>query len=225
MKKNGNLLWGLLFIIAGFLYALKALDILEFNIFFKGWWTLFIIVPSVIGIIKGKGLFGNLLGLFMGVVLFLNSNDIISSKLIWDLMLPTILVIIGLSLIFKHNSLNKVSSRIKKLSEDKEAVEYAVTFGQQMLVLNENVGNLKLNSIFAEFRLDLTHATLKEDIVIESSAIFGSILILVPENVNVEVKPTSIFGATTNKVMKKDEKKQKTIYIDSTCLFGGVEIK
>lgn len=51
MKKT-NILWGLVFIILGVIFGLNALEITNINIFFSGWWTLFIIVPSFIDLFK-----------------------------------------------------------------------------------------------------------------------------------------------------------------------------
>ena len=46
MKKAGNILWGIVLIVIGVIFALNALDITSIDIFFDGWWTLFIIIPS-----------------------------------------------------------------------------------------------------------------------------------------------------------------------------------
>ena len=36
---------------------------------------------------------------------------------------------------------------------------------------------------------------------------------------------TPIFGGVENKHENSDDKKSKTLYINATCVFGGVEIK
>ena len=48
MNKISSLLWGLVFIIVGVIFGLNALDITNINVFFDGWWTLFIIIPCFI---------------------------------------------------------------------------------------------------------------------------------------------------------------------------------
>ena len=45
MEKINRILWGLVFIVLGVVVALNALDIIDFNIFFNGWWTFIIISP------------------------------------------------------------------------------------------------------------------------------------------------------------------------------------
>ena len=52
MKKVSNILWGILLIVVGVIWALNSTGVANINIFFRGWWTLFIIVPSIIGIVE-----------------------------------------------------------------------------------------------------------------------------------------------------------------------------
>ena len=78
MKKSNQILWGIALIAVGILIALNSLDIIDINLFFKGWWTLFIIVPCAIGLFSGNEKFGNLLGILLGVLLLLCCQDIIS---------------------------------------------------------------------------------------------------------------------------------------------------
>ena len=105
MKKS-NLIWGILFVLVGILLVLDRLNILEFNIFFSGWWTLFIIIPSLIGLINEKDKIGNLVGLVIGICLLLVMQDVIEFDLLLKLFFPIIFIIIGVSLIFK-DSINK----------------------------------------------------------------------------------------------------------------------
>ena len=43
---------GICFYYSGVIFGLNALEITDINIFFDGWWTLFIIVPCFIGLFK-----------------------------------------------------------------------------------------------------------------------------------------------------------------------------
>ena len=52
---------------------------------------------------------------------------------------------------------------------------------------------------------------------------FGGIDILVPENVNVKLNSSCIFGGVSNKASVYEN--APTIYINGVCLFGGVDIK
>ena len=72
----------------------------------------------------------------------------------------------------------------------------------------------------------MTSAKLEKESIINVSSIFGGIEIYVPENVNVKIKSSSIFGGVNDKRKNiSEDEKNKTVYINATCIFGGVEIK
>ncbi len=225
MKQIGNILWGIVLITIGVIFGLNALEITSINVFFEGWWTLFIIVPCFIGLIKDNDKTGNLIGLLIGVVLLLCSRNIISFSLIWKLIVPTILVIIGLSFIFKDAINGKVRKEIAKLNKNTDA-SYCATFsGQNINFDKEEFKGCELTAVFGSVKLDLRNAIIKEDVVITSSSIFGGINLYVPDDVKVKVVATSIFGGVDNKHENQKDEKLKTIYVNATCVFGGVEIK
>ena len=61
--------------------------------------------------------------------------------------------------------------------------------------------------------------------MIQASAIFGGIDILVPNNINIKVNSNSIFGGISNKSKNGKIDGAPTLYIKGTCMFGGVDIK
>ena len=225
MNKISNLLWGLVFVVVGVIFGLNALDITDIDIFFDGWWTLFIIVPCFIGLFKDEDKSGNLIGLIIGLCLLLGCIDIIEFTLIWKLMVPAILVMIGLSFIFKDTLNSKVKKEIKKLNKT-EAKEYCSCFsGQTIDFNNEEFTGCSISAVFGGVKCDLKKAVIKEDTVINASSIFGGITIYVPEDVNVKISSTSIFGGVSDERKNKTKDNEHTIYINATSLFGGIEIK
>lgn len=225
MKKE-NVLWGLGFIIVGILVLINALGILEINVFFKGWWTLFIIVPCFVNIFKDNDKTASIIGTVFGILLLLAVRDVINFDLLWKILLPLVLIIIGLSLIFKDKVSDKVKDEIKKLNKNSKD-EYTATFsGQDLNFDDEEFKGCELNAIFGGIKCDIKNAKLKDDVVINASSIFGGITLYVPKDVNVKVVSNSIFGGVSGNYNKnKNDKKGKTIYVNATCLFGGVEIK
>ena len=69
MKKTSNIMWGIVLIIVGIIFGLNSLDIADINLFFDGWWTLFIIVPCFIDLFKEKNKTGNIIGLLIGILI------------------------------------------------------------------------------------------------------------------------------------------------------------
>ena len=226
MNNFKNVLWGIVLVIVGVIIGTNSFGLTNINIFFDGWWTLFIIVPCFIGLFTDKDKTGSIIGLLVGVILLLSFNGIIDFDTIWKLLLPCIIVIIGLSLIFKNVFNTKVNEEIKKLnSSKKDNKEYFAAFsGQNIDLSNEEFIGTDINAVFGGVKLDLRNAKIDKDALINASGIFGGVTILVPEDVNVKVKSTSLFGGVDNKI-KNDNTNSKTIYINATCLFGGVDIK
>ena len=109
MNKIRNTLWGLAFIVVGGIIALNALEITDINLFFSGWWAiLFIVLPCTIGLFKNESKTGNIIGILIGVFLFLCCQEILSFDILGKLLIPAILIVIGLSFIFKDLFKNKV---------------------------------------------------------------------------------------------------------------------
>lgn len=225
MRKFGNLLWGIVFIILGLIFALNTLGIANINIFFNGWWTLFIIIPCLIGFIKGPERMGDLIGLIIGIALLLCAQGYIGFDIIIKLTIPFILIMIGIYLVFKEFFNNKITEKIKSLNKT-GLKEYVATFGENKVNMqNEEFDGADLTAVFGAVDMDLKGAIIKSEQVINATAIFGGIEIRVPENVNVKVKSTSIFGGVGNKVNNSKDENIPTIYINAVCMFGGVDIK
>ena len=227
MKKFGNVLWGIVLIIVGLIIGGNALGITNINIFFDGWWTLFIIVPTFIGLFKDNEKTGNLVGLLIGVALLLACRGILDFDLIWKLAFPVILVVIGISIIFKDTFGGKISNEIKQLNEKRNGENsYCSTFaGQNINFDGEKFTGADLTAVFGGVKCDLRNAIIETDVVINASSTFGGIEIYVPSNVKIKIKSIPIFGGVENKAKTKTDENSHTIYINSTAVFGGVEIK
>lgn len=225
MKRFGNILWGLVFILIGTIFAINALGIANINIFFNGWWTLFIIIPCFIGLFRESSKLGNFIGLIIGVALLLCAQRIISFALIWKLALPTIFVIVGLAFIFRDTFNRKVGEKIKELNKA-GLKEYAATFsGNKIQMQDEVFEGASLTAVFGGLDFNLNGAKIEGENVINATAIFGGVDIIIPAGVNVKVKSSSLFGGVENKTKTTSGENIPTIYIEAFCMFGGVNIK
>ena len=225
MRTGKSIMWGIILLLVGVALGINSLGIFDFDIFFDGWWTLFIIIPSFINIFTDDNKVTSIVFLIIGVLLLLACQNIIDFNLIKKLLVPMIIVLVGLSLILKNAFNTKINKSIKEINTNTKASgEYNAVFsGQDIKIGNEEFNGTTVSAIFGGITLDLRNAIINKDIVVNCTAIFGGIDVYVPSNVKVQVKSNSIFGGVDNK--SKSSEEGITIYINATCIFGGVDIK
>lgn len=227
MKKLSRILWGVALILVGGIFALNALGVTQIDIFFDGWWTLFIIVPCLIGVFSETDKLGNIIGLGIGVFLLLCCQDVIDFGMLWKLVVPAIIVIIGLKLVLTAIFGDKATKILVQSRQSGSNVKSGcATFsGQDMNFNGEKFEGAELNAIFGGIKCDLRNAIIEKDCAITATGIFGGIDIYVPDGVNIKVSSNSIFGGVSEKKHNPHIDGAVTIYINATCIFGGVDIK
>ncbi len=224
MKNFGNIICGVLFVLFGLIFGLNAFGITKIDVFFDGWWTLFIIIPCFIGLFKDREKTGSIIGLIVGIILLLCAQDLLNFEIAWKLALPLVLILIGLSIIFK-NITNKNDFKIfEKLNHEKDE-EVCATFSSQSVSFEDKKFNgIDLTAVFGSIKCDLRKSIIKKDVLINVSTTFGGVDIYVPDNVKVIIKSTSIFGGVDEN-KKNNVEDGPVIYVNATCMFGGVDIK
>ena len=227
MKRFNSIMWGAVFVVAGVLFALNALEITNIDFFFEGWWTFLIIIPSFIGLLTTKDKTGNAIGLSVGTLLFLGTRDIISFDMLWKLILPVIIILIGIKLIFTGIVGNRSTEVLKKIKANGGKVKSsaAVFSGTDVSFDGETFTGAEFNAIFGGIKCDLRNAVIEQDCVINSTAVFGGIDIFVPDNVNVKVYSNSVFGGVEDKRHHRFKGEGPTLYVNAICMFGGVDLK
>lgn len=218
MKKISTVIVGIVFIVVGVIVGLNSFGITNINIFFDGWWTLLIIIPAINGLVTNEEKTGSIIWLIIGIALLLGCQDLISFEILWKLTLPVILVFIGLSIVFNNNG--------KKGSKDTDDNEYCACFsGQTIKYDGKDFKGAEVNAIFGGITIDLTNAKVKDGAVIDATAVFGGVTILIPEDLKVEIKSTSVFGGVSDKTKNKEKKDKVTLHVNGCSIFGGVDIK
>ena len=210
-----NLFWGILLIVVGILFLGRNMDWWDFSIFFDGWWTLFLIVPSVISLVRREGIGTSFLILTLGVLMLLACQDVIEWSTIWKIFVPLIIIVIGLSIIFANR-------KVKGKEIKANAKEYVAIFSGVDEVINKIESDFKITSVFGGVELDMRDVKLDSDLVIDCFTLFGGIDIRLPKDVKVEVNGLPIFGGVENKYRNHDAK--VTFYINHTTIFGGVDL-
>lgn len=225
--KTKNIILGLLLVTLGVIFGLNALNLTNIDIFFDGWWTLFIIVPCALGLFQEREKTGNLIGLAIGVALLLACQGLLDFGMLLKLIFPAVLVIAGLAIILKNLLGDKAARRfIEEHKGDSGSGEYCSTFSGQKLHFNgEHFRGAKLSAIFGGIDLNLNGAIIDQDVVVDATAIFGGIDIVVPQNYMVKICSNSIFGGVSEEHPHATSDGSITIYINGSCVFGGVSVK
>ena len=231
MKQMKPIIWGVAIIALGVIFGLNALGLFTFDIFFDGWWALFIIVPSVISLFTEKDKLASLGFLAAGIILLLAAQNVFSYDVAWKVILAVFLVVAGLSIIIKSTFRNQndkeVEKKVREAEKDGKTMDsqMAIFSGSDRVYKDETFQGSNLVAIFGGAKLNLKHAKFDKDTVIKAFTLFGGIDIIVPDDVKVKLKSGFIFGGFSDDRKNATEKGKYTIYIDAAGGFGGVTIK
>lgn len=216
-EKLANVLWGLLWIAIGVFVFGKVMGFWDVPVLFPGWWTLLIIFPSFVSMIKNGVRPVNSIFMLCGVLLLLERNHIIESGMLGKVLVPAIFFVIGASILFRS-----LFGGTKRHYNGNEG--YSATFAGNVITATESpFTGCEADAVFGGLDLDLTGVTIEDGAVIEASAIFGGIDIKVPAGVNVKVKRTELFGGAKSHVGNQGD--GPVLYVNALCMFGGVDIK
>ena len=228
MKKVGPVIWGLAIIALGVIFGGNALGWFNINVFFDGWWTLFIIVPAVVSLFTDNKL-SSLAFIAVGVILLLAAQNVFSYEVAWKAILAVFLIMIGLVIIVKSLFRNKVEKevekKIKEMGDGKTMDSQMAIFSGSDRTYNDEVfSGSNLVAVFGGVELDLRKAKFDKDAVIKAFCMFGGITIKVPEDVQVKIKSGFIFGGIDDERKGDINKGKYTIYLDAAGGFGGVSV-
>ena len=224
-SKNNQSNWvGITLIIVGVLFLLDKFTALNFGGLLSDLWPAIFIIIGLIklqGQDRGAGLIFILIGTIFLLVTLGNVefNNILK---LW----PLILIFIGLSMIFKGRRTNWKMSN-ETTSGDDYIHSNAVFGGSEHTVTSQNFRGGETMALFGGVELDMRQANISDEgCKIHATALFGGVEIIAPDDWNVIITGTPIFGGIDSKSRRKsDAKNIKDVYIHCTVAFGGVEIK
>lgn len=223
MKQLSRILWGVALVALGVILGLNVMGVTDIDIFFDGWWSLFLILPGFFGLLTEKDKMGNLILLLIGVGLLLGAQDAIGYDKVWKLALIVCLILVGLRMVFRGSC--KKMAKKPPVTEGKLNCINAVFGAQDLDYSGQEFEGLELNTVFGGIECDLRRAIFTKDVVIKTNAVFGGIDVLLPENVNVQLSSTSIFGGMEDQRRTSHVEDAITVFIEGNCVFGGVDIK
>ena len=235
MKKDYSaLIWGLIFVVVGIIFGGNALNIWDIDIFFPGWWTLFLIIPGLISMVRYGFNWGSGILVIIGLVLLFDALDIIDDGVIWKLIFPLVLVAVGISIIvsfFRTGTKKGIKSEeySKSKSYKYDSTQYprytAILGGGDYKNNTEDLKGVVAEAILGGLSIDLRDAKITEDIVLELTAVLGGIDIFIPDNVRVEIiSGVPVLGGFEHKINRNAISGPK-VRIKYTAVLGGIEVK
>lgn len=235
MKKDYSaLIWGLVFVAVGIIFGGNALNIWDIDVFFPGWWTLFLIIPGLVSMVRYGFNWGSGVLVILGLILLFDALDIISSNIMWKLVFPLILVIIGISILtsfFRSGTKKNIEDEeyTKSKSYKYDSTQYprytAILGGGDYKNNTEDLKGVVAEAILGGLEIDLRDAKITEDIVLELTAVLGGIDIYIPDDVRVEIiSGVPVLGGFEHKINRNALSGPK-VRIKYTAVLGGIEIK
>lgn len=211
---------GIILICLGILLLGNNYKIWNINIFFDGWWTMFIVIPAIINIFEGENIISSLLIFLVGMILFFLSQGLIAWGIFGKLIVPITFVLFGITLIFKPKSIPK----IKREKNGPDNTDFVGLFRMVEQNVDYTLKGANCVSLFGGVDLDISKSPIKDDIFIDVISIFGAVKIKVPTDVEVRANGSAIFGSTSDNVHCKASKARCAVHINYTCIFGEISI-
>lgn len=226
-NKTDKRVWlGGAFILLGLLFFFNSMDILDFSIsrIIFSWPFFFLVIGLIITINTNKKLLGGILS-GLGII-FLIPKIFPDINYDGTIVFAIIFISIGLYIIF-----NKVEKDKRTIDNEKKDVldDVSIFGGGEKSINSDNFKGGSITSIFGGSEINLKGCKLSEGPnVIDVLCVFGGTTLIVPNDWNVIVNVTPIFGGFSNKIIKDPSASvdiNKTIIVKGLVIFGGGEIK
>lgn len=233
--------FGFIVLLIGLAMILQRSGILSWEIydFLLSWKMLLVAIGSYVFISgnRGAGI------VVMGIGAFFMLPDIFHDyhqikRFFW----PSILLLVGLAIIFgdkkKHKFKHyhqKFSENSSKFSENSSYLnrdyfdEFIVFGGREINMATSNLLGGRSSTIFGGMEIDLRQCQISpEGCTIDLTTIFGGNVLKVPNDWTILNKVTTIFGGYSDLRIKDPSylpNPAKTIVLTGVCIFGGSEVR
>ena len=139
---------------------------------------------------------------------------------------PIVMIVIGIFIMLHRH--HPHHHRWEKENSSNAAMDESAIFGgRDISIVNDNFTGGKITSIFGGSKINLLYSKPAPGCVIEVETIFGGTKLIVPEDWNIKVEVSSIFGGfedrRSSSVISRSDP-NKTVVIKGSCIFGGGEI-
>jgi predicted membrane protein len=224
---HSNVPAGFILLLVGGVLLAKQLGVI-FPEWLIRWETLLIAIGLLVGIKSRFQHFGWLVPVGIGTFFLMNDFYPDLRNFVW----PIVIIGIGLLIILRpHRQKKSLLIADEPMPDDatplKEDVldTVSVLGGTKKIVLSKNFKGGEVVCVFGGAEINLTQADFTGPVKIEIVAVFGGAKLIVPANWEVRSDTTAILGGIDD---KRDPaalaNPEKTLILDGTVIFGGVEI-
>ncbi|MBE0687327.1 MAG: hypothetical protein IH585_15155 [Anaerolineaceae bacterium] len=224
-RSNFNqIFWGLVIIIVGVLFLAQNLGYIQDYSFWKYLPALLIILGLYqLFVNRLRAWVGPLLITLVGTFLLMATLDVITWGTFGSLIWPTILILIGISIILHRGE----SSRNFETTGGSQMNVFSTFSEQNRKVTSGDFRNAELTAIFGSSKLDLRDASVSQPpAYIQTTTMFGGVEIFVPSNWDVRINTVAFFGGSSDKRREvSPQKGTPDLIVTGTVFFGGLDIK
>lgn len=215
MQQNRKAILGLFLVLIGVVLLLDNLSILpRLPWWIYEWYTVMIVI-GILAFFSGSKTSAIIFG---GIGLAFLFQDLFYFS--WRDFWPVILIIIGLSFFFRKR-LNMTGS----VSNENYFDSLNIFGGGNQKILSHKLEGGKVTTIFGGAEIDLRESRPISGAQVEIFTMFGGIELFVPEDWNIKVEVTSIFGGFEDHRKNSNDENAPLVIIKGVTLFGGGEIK
>ncbi len=239
-KQSGNrALIGLFLVAGGILLLVNKMGIMFLPTWFFTWPVLIIGIGFLIGLQHNFRSFAWVIMVAWGTYTLLDQQ--VPSLNLKNYTAPAALILIGLFFIVRrrHSKFKQWNkSQIEDFpqnnfytnagnTENGEFIDSTSVFsGAKKVVISKNFKGGDITCFMGGAEIDLSQADIQGKAVIDATAVFGGIKIIIPSNWDVKFENHAVFGSVEDKrkLQSFNADVTKQLIIDGTAVFGGIEI-
>jgi predicted membrane protein len=230
MKRSS--LSGILLGIFVMAFGLLALGrgILGWNLSFLAatWWSLVIIAIAVLGIVHSGFKFWNVLFLLLGGCIFIGKLGFLGRHMFFTFF-ALLLIIFGIRIIVR--AVSHGSFHVKPMGgyENRDSNDYPK---YESVFSEYNVANdsrsfkgAHISGVFGQMSVDLSEISIQGNVVLDVSAVFGTLEIKLPRNIPYQTRVTPVFGTFINNApVMRTAAGLPFIEIKGAAVFGTIDL-
>jgi predicted membrane protein len=227
MRRRNNfntIFWGLALVVVGFLFLSQNLGFLRDFPFWNYLPALLIILGIYqLFVSQFRAWAGPVILILLGTFLLLAALEFISWSTFGTLIWPTILILVGLSIIFRRSG----SKHDYTVETDAQFNVFSAFSGQNRRITGSDFRNGELTAMFGGVEIDMREAVVSNKPArVQTTVMFGGADVFVPQDWDVRIDVFAMFGGTEDKRINLPQAKETPdLIINGTVLFGGLSVK